>query len=76
MIGIDFVAMNDTGIRCKVCDDLMTEKIEVHPFGRTSAFAASENATVKFARFVQITDRKCQMKKVHFVFSICLIDPR
>jgi hypothetical protein len=43
-------------------DDLVTEKVEVDPFVRRSAFAASKQVSVERARFGEIANRKCQME--------------
>src|SRR5215213_7929342 len=43
-------------------DDLMSEKIEINPAIRASAFFAAENFAVKLSRFFQILNGKSQMK--------------
>jgi hypothetical protein len=63
VVGIDFVSVSDAcRFRREVRDDLMSEKIKVYPFGRASAFFATENFAIKTARFLQVFYGKRQVK--------------
>jgi hypothetical protein len=42
--------------------DLVTEKVEIDPFVRGPAFAASKQVSVERARFGEIAYRECQME--------------
>ncbi len=43
-------------------DDLMSEEVEIDPFGRGSALRTTEKIAVKGARFVQVVNWKCQVE--------------
>ena len=45
-----------------MCYDLMTEKIEIHPFGARASFGAAEQIAVKGAGLGKITHWKRKMK--------------
>ena len=70
MIAIDLVAVDDPGIRREMRDDLVSVKVEIDPFRRTSAFLAVQDAAVELARFLKIAHRKCKMEKIHTFFRI------
>jgi hypothetical protein len=49
-------------IRREMGDDLMAEKNEVHPLGRTYALGATEQRPVERASLIEAVDREGEMK--------------
>lgn len=42
--------------------DLVSEEVEIDPFGRRSSLRTTEHVAVKGARFVEVVNRKGQVK--------------
>src|SRR4051812_22570890 len=72
VIGVHMVGcFHARGFRSEVSDDLVAKKIEVYPSIRAPSFLTFEDAAVKFARGIEIVDRKGKMKKIVHTVDDC-----